>query len=253
MGRKISVPSFQPPSFLHPGAHCVHFFLNALRHATLPGSKAGCGTEDRGSFLCCLLKMMAAAGAGNIPSTELQALQEKKMTVQRAVDAALNDLEIEEVDITLSRDGIAYLGDVSLQVVYMEGNVSNRSSATGEDWNRVLSQGLGTSFHVSWCRDNTHSTVDLRVLRLGEPIFEAMSARALNPDWDGTRAGDFTITAVDEAGAKLALAMALHSRLGSDSPLSLVSSLWQSCTRSAECMHFVGPQLFESWYPGQLF
>ena len=165
--------------------------------------------------------MMAAMGAGNIPDKELQVLQEKRMNVQLVFDEAMNDLEIEEVEMTLSRDGIVYLGR----------NASNLSSATAEDWNRVLSEGLGTTFNVGWCRDNLRSMIDLRVLRLGEPIFEVMRARSLNPDWDGTMAGDFTITAVDEAGAKLALAMALHSRLGSDSPLSLVSSLWLACTR----------------------
>jgi len=179
--------------------------------------------------------MMAAIGAGNIPDTELQALREKKMTVQRVVDAALNDLVMEEVEIKLSRDGI----------VYRRGNALNRSSATAEAWHRALSEGLGTTFNIEWYRDSMHSIVDLRVLRLGEPIFEVMRARSLNPDWDGTMAGDFTITAVDEAGAKLALAMALHFRLGSDSPLSLVSSLWLPCTHSTECMHFVDPQLLK--------
>ena len=154
---------------------------------------------------------MAAAGANN---AVLQGLHEKKSMVQSMVDKALHDLKIEEVACTFSREGVVCLGEIA----------SNRSSATAEDWNRALAEGLGTKLYVEWYRD-TYCWGDLRLLRLGEPIFEVMRSRGLNPEWDGTRAGGFTITAVDEEGAKLAMAMALHSRLGSDSLLSLVISL----------------------------
>ena len=192
---------------------------------------------------------MAAAGADN---AELQGLLEKKRTVQCMVVGALNDLDIEDVACTFSREGVVCLGDIS----------SNRSPATAEDWNRALAEGFGTKLYVEWYRD-TYSWGDLRLLRLGEPIFEVMRSRGLNPEWDGTRAGDFTITAVDEAGAKLAMAMALHSRLGSDSLLSLVIALClflrlgvvllKDCMYSLRFRTVYSPQRSGTWHPGPRF
>ena len=157
---------------------------------------------------------MAAAGS----NATLQGLQGKKQVVHRLVSEALGDLLIQEetrgVEITLSRYSIIYMGVCD----------SNLLEAAADDWNRVLSEGIGTKFNVGWYR-NKYSMGDLRVLRLGEPIFEVMRARGLNPQWDGTRAGEFTVTAVDDIGAKLAVAMALQPRLGCDSPLFLVSAL----------------------------
>ena len=148
--------------------------------------------------------------------TMVQAMQDKKVVVRSMVDKAMYDLEVQGktagVEITLSHEGVAYMGICD----------SNLLGATTDDWNRVLSEGLGTTFTVNW-RLIRYSRDDLLVIRLGEPIFDVMRSRGLNPEWDGTPGGDLTITAVDEAGSKLALAMALHSRLGSDSPLSLVS------------------------------
>ena len=132
------------------------------------------------------------------------------------VDTAMHDFvtqgKNEDVACVLSRYGVGYMG------------VCERSSlgATDDDWNRLLSEGLGTTFNVLWHTTN-YSRGRVQVLRLGEQIFEVMRTRGLNPEWDGTSAGDFTITVVDKAGAKLALAMALHSRLGADSPFSLVA------------------------------
>ena len=156
------------------------------------------------------------------------ALQLKRETVQRMVDAALFNLQIKvpskprkKILCELSRDGVAYLG----------GEPGWRGvEATDDDWTRLLSEGLGATFSLEWTHANL-SWEDLLMLRLGEPIFDHMREWGLNPKWDGTEGGDFTITAVDGAGVKLAVAMALHPRVGTDSPLSLVSSLhtilWQ--------------------------
>jgi len=168
--------------------------------------------------LVFVLAIMAAAGAYRPANATLQDPQGKRKVVHRLVSEALGDLliqgETRGVEITLSRYSIIYMGVCD----------SSLLEAADDDWDRVISEGLGTKFNVGWYR-NKYSMGDLRVLRLGEPIYEVMRARDLNPEWDGTRAGDFTITAVDNVGAKLAVAMALHPRLGSDSPLSLVSSL----------------------------
>lgn len=163
---------------------------------------------------------MAAAGAGRPTDAELRALQEKREVVQRVVSEALDDLKTHEmtsqVVCTISRFLVGYMGD----------SPWNSIRATDNDWNCALSEGLGTKFTFDW--DHTkYFREDMRVLRLGEPIFEVMRLRGLSPEWDGTPEGNFTITAVDTVGAKLALAMALHPRLGSDSPLSLVNSLSQ--------------------------
>jgi hypothetical protein len=158
---------------------------------------------------------MAAAGVGDRADGNLQRLQSKKETVKRMVNAALSDLGIKAIVCTISHDGVAYLG----------GEPGWRGlEATAADWKHVLSQGLGTTFTVDWDSTN-YFDGDLLILRLGEPIFDFMRSRGLNPEWGGAIAGNFTITAVDEAGAKLAVAMALHSRLGTDSPLSRVSSV----------------------------
>ncbi|KAJ1496367.1 hypothetical protein T484DRAFT_1740368 [Baffinella frigidus] len=93
-----------------------------------------------------------------------------------------------------------------------------------DSWNSAL-EGISAKFTVDWTRENKYSRQDLRVLRLGESIFSILKSRGLNPEWNGERVGDMTITAVDEAGVNLALAMALHPRLGAESRLSLVSSL----------------------------
>ncbi|KAJ1495875.1 hypothetical protein T484DRAFT_1875018 [Baffinella frigidus] len=157
---------------------------------------------------------MAAAGAERTTDADMQGLKDKKAVVRRVVSEALCDLLIQgqtqHVKITLSRHYKIFMGVCD----------SNLLDATADDWQNILCEGLGTKFHVDWYRTK-YSRGDLRVLRLGEPIFDVMMSHCLNPDWDGTRAGDFTITVVDEAGAKLALAMALHPRLGSESPLSL--------------------------------
>jgi len=163
-------------------------------------------------------------------------LQRKKETVLHIVFEAVGDLSLvipvdnldtdeerlpggdidpsDGVEITLSRDGVSYMGVCH----------SNRVGATADDWNRVLSEGLGTTFTVNWGHTR-YSAEELHFFILGEPIFDVMRSQGFNPEWDGTQEGDFTIKVVDGAGAKLAVAMALHSRLGADSPLSLVRSL----------------------------
>ena len=149
---------------------------------------------------------MAAAGADR---PKLQALQEKRVTVYFGVKEALDDPRIEELVFTFARDGVVFLGG--------KANVLFEGTENTDDWNRVLSQGFGTKLIVNWDHSN------LRLLRLGEPIFDVMKSKNHHPEWDGTEEGDFTITVVDEAGAKLAFAMALHPRLGVKSPLSLVA------------------------------
>ncbi|KAJ1477900.1 hypothetical protein T484DRAFT_1749844 [Baffinella frigidus] len=175
------------------------------------------------------------------PTDANLALLEKECVVYGLVKEALDDIAIhvavknleiqeaflkmdkpefvhleQEIVCTISRDGIAYMGGCdSTRLATTDGG------ATANDWERVLSEGLGTKFNIDW-EHAKHSVGDARVLRLGEPIFNVMRSRGLNPEWNGVRVGDFTITAVDEKGAKLALAMALHSRLGSDSSLGLM-------------------------------
>jgi len=154
-------------------------------------------------------------------------LQGKRDAVQRMVHEALDHLAIQgktgEVEITLSRYGVKYITLSRYGVKYVGGRHANHLGATTDHWYQVLSEGLGTKFYIDWDHAK-YSGDDLWVLRLGEPIFEVMMSRGLHPEWDGTPEGNFTITAVDTAGAKLALAMALHSRLGAGSPLSLVAS-----------------------------
>jgi len=185
---------------------------------------------------------MAAAGADTLMDAELQALQEKKQTVRSIGQKVISHLEIERqifgVEITLSRDKIVYVGSLFFTNV----------CASDNDWNRVLSEGLGTAFTVDWWHP-AYVWADLRELEqgigisnsdpivLGEAIFSVMRTRGLFPAWNGTREGEMTVTVVDEAGAKLALAMALHPRLGSGSSLSHVSSLALvlcSCTKTMQ-------------------
>ena len=159
---------------------------------------------------------------------ELKTLQGKRDAVQRMVDEALDDLAIQgktgEVEITLSRHGVDHITLSRYRIIFMGRCHANRLGATADHWNRVLSEGLGTKFYIDWDHTDKHSReAPASLLRLGEPIFEVMMSRGLHPEWDGTPDGKFTITAVDTAGAKLALAMALHSRLGAGSPLSLVA------------------------------
>jgi hypothetical protein len=161
------------------------------------------------------------------------------------VDTAMHDLvsqeKTKEVACTFSRYGVAYMG------VCEQGSVG----ATENTWNRVLSEGLGTTLNVNWYTTK-YSWGYLRVLRLGEPIFEVMRARGLNPEWDGTSAADFTITVVDEAGAKLALAMALHSRLGADSPFSLVAPRLSNLSIQAQLIRiFFSSPLVLRWAWGR--
>ena len=160
--------------------------------------------------------MMAAAGADKLTDAGLQ--RKKEMVHRMVFDAVWNNV-FYDFHITLSRDGVAYMGVCD----------STHLGATTADWNRLLSEGLGTTFNVDWCRNQYIPGQDQRVLRPGEPIFEVMRARILNPEWDGTRAGYFTITVVDVAGAKLAVAMSLHSRLGANSPLFLVAPWLYTC------------------------
>jgi len=157
-----------------------------------------------------ILFQMAAAGS---------ALEEKRQVVERFLGGAMEFVshelathDLSEFDCTCSRDGIMFM------------DLEGFPTATDDDWNRALSEGLGTKFTVEWS-DPKYSAVGVRMLRRGEAIFEAMKCEGLDPEWNGTSEGGFTITAVDRVGARLALAMALHPRLGANSQLSLVSSL----------------------------
>ena len=165
---------------------------------------------------------MAAAGAFNLNGLS-KALLEKKEVVRRVVNHALHEImgPTRNVGCTFSHSGNVY------EIEWLPFAIF--SSDLDVKWTRVLSEGLGTTFDVDWYRkEYPHTdltTNDLRVLRLGEPIFNIFRSHGLFPEWTGTKEETFTITAVDDAGAKLAVAMALHDRLGSNSPLSLVSSL----------------------------
>ena len=162
---------------------------------------------------------MAAVGE-NVTDAHLNALQGKREVIERVVDEALKDLGPAvfpaEVVFTFCHAGVAYMG-------HKNGNChSHILEATDDNWDSALSEGLGKKFTLDWVHPK-YTGEDFRVHRLGEPIFEAMMRHGLNPEWDGTLEGEFSITAVDMVGAKLALAMSLHPRLGCDSPLSLVS------------------------------
>ncbi|KAJ1465536.1 hypothetical protein T484DRAFT_1757337 [Baffinella frigidus] len=162
---------------------------------------------------------MAAAG-GQSPNAELKDLQEKRDGVETVINRCMYEPEIskvgEVVEYAFTRDGITFMGGIE--------SLEGIEPATDNDWDRVLSEGLGTKFQVQWSLPN-YLKEDLRVLRHGETIFYDLRGAGLSPDWDGTTEGDFTITVVDKLGARLALAMALHPRLGANSRMSLVSSL----------------------------
>ena len=174
-----------------------------------------------------LPRMMAAVSIDG-PAT-LPLLPGKREAVQHMLDAALVDLTDQgktgKVKCAFSRGGVAYVGGERTGDAVFVG-FTRLGAATVDDWNRILSEGLGTTFSVNWMHENREKYDEdhMRVHRLGEPIFDLMASRGLNPEWDGTPEGDFTVTVVDEGAAKLALAMALHPRLGFDSALSLVSS-----------------------------
>ena len=152
----------------------------------------------------------------------LTGLQDRKIIVRRVIGDALRDLrfiqETQETEITISRDGISYMKTTSPRQELAD---LSFAAAAGHVSKRLLPEGLGTEFSVAWDHPG-YSREDLRVLRRGEPIFDVMRSHNLNPEWDGTMAGEFTITSVDEEGAKLAL----HPRLDFDSPLSLVKAAW---------------------------
>ena len=93
----------------------------------------------------------------------------------------------------------------------------------------MLSEGLAAKFNIDWS-DPKDAPDDPRVLRRREAIFHIMESEGLNPDWNGTPEGHFTITVVDKDATKLALAMALHPRLGATSRISLVSFLRPAST-----------------------
>ena len=136
----------------------------------------------------------------------------------------INTEGIPEVEYTCSRDGVAYFGLRLMTTDYigMEHYHKFEGDATDDEWNRVLSEGLGAKFCLNW----SHSLWPLGQLLLGEQLFHAMKDGGLNPVWDGTQGeGAFTITAgVPAEDTKIALAMSLHPRLGDMTPLSLVSS-----------------------------
>jgi len=132
--------------------------------------------------------------------------------ITKAFDRVLNEFyEFSDFELTCWRDGLVF-----------EGNVPQ--TASDDDWNRALSEGLAVKFSIDWSY-RRYAPHDSRVLRQGETIFDIMKSEGLSPDWNGTPEGDFTITVVDTDATKLALAMALHPRLGSNSRISLVSSL----------------------------
>ena len=161
--------------------------------------------------------MAAAGGDANLPE-----LQAKREAVQRMIDDAAHELETQKLAYKVSLCG--------------------KTGENSDDWNHALSEGLGVKFKVDWLPDHFSKRVALRQLRKGEPIFDIMKSQNLNPEWNGTMGGGFTITAVDMVGVKLALCMAMHSRLGSDSPLSLVSSLALTCGLHDERQLTVGAE-----------
>ena len=168
------------------------------------------------------------------PDANLQRLQHKREAVRRMVYGALGPLVVFDIQVeyAFSRDSIVFMGQETL--------FYNRPKATTADWIWVLSEGLGVRCKVDWWYkhlDDEDLRTPLRVLRLGETIFCGMQSVGLNPEWNGTMEGDFMITAVDDVGAKLALATALNLRLGCDSLLSRVSSLALVLVASAGSEH----------------
>ena len=173
---------------------------------------------------------MARVGADSPTDAGMQYLDDKREAVQRKVDDALRYLELEDKTSDAS-EVVCFF--------FLHGNSNDgthelwgNSDATDDDWNHVLSQGLGARFEVAWYVPK-YSLGDMRVLRLGEPVYNAMKLYDLHPDWNGSQCGGMSITVVDDEGAKLAVAMALHTRLGANSLLALVSS--QALTLLLEC------------------
>jgi len=170
---------------------------------------------------------MAAAGAGKSVDANLQGLGGKRDDVKHYLCKAsecvlekLYDEDLFEQRCAFSRDGVVFL-DVHYRAKPLA--VLEDWEECDESWNRVVSEGLGTKFEVTWW--GHRQICDLRILRRGETIFQCMQSEGLSPAWNGTPTGKFTITVVDKEGAQMALAMALHPRLGASSRLSLVSSL----------------------------
>ena len=168
---------------------------------------------------------MAAADAGKPVDAKLQGVGGKRDDVQhslwKASECVLEKLYNEdppEQRCAFSRDGVVFL-DVRYR--------AKDWKECDEGWDRAVSEGLGTKFEVTWWDHRYPGNIlyDVRTLRRGETIFHCMQSEGLSPDWNGTPKGTFAITVVDKEGAQLALAMALHPRLGACSRLSLVSSL----------------------------
>jgi hypothetical protein len=160
---------------------------------------------------------MAPIGAGIPSSAKLLALLEKAKGVSH--DLAAHP-KTEKTCCSFTRNDNPF----GFRVPYVEID-SDSAWAHPQDWDSIL-ETIGAKFTVDWSRENNrYSRQDLRMLRLGDQIFKSLHSRGFNPEWNGERVGDMTITAVDEAGVNLAMAMALHPRLGADSRLSLVSSL----------------------------
>ena len=175
---------------------------------------------------------MAAAVADAPMDADAQWLRGKREAVHDMFYESLYTINMEgipgEVEYTCSRDGVVFFGlrVMSTDHIGVKHYQKFEGDATDDEWNRVLSEGLGAKFNLNW----SHSLwplVERRMVRLGEPLFHAMKDGGLNPVWDGTQGeGAFTITAaVPAEDTKIALAMSLHPRLGAMTPLSLVSSL----------------------------
>jgi hypothetical protein len=100
---------------------------------------------------------MAAAGGDCPLDTKLLALKRKKEAVRSTVDKAMYDLEVQGktvgVQIKVSRDGVAFMG------VYN----CNNFHATEDDWEKVLSEGLGATFTVDW-QSTKYCWEDLAIL-----------------------------------------------------------------------------------------
>jgi len=102
---------------------------------TLPAErKLGRGVTGSGE--------MAAAFADYSPEQGLERKREFVIaTIAEALDHVLNELlphaTIPPIDLTCSRDGIVFEGKVT-------------QTATDDDWNRVLSEGLAVKFNVDW-------------------------------------------------------------------------------------------------------
>lgn len=169
---------------------------------------------------------MAEAGSVEQPNNaNLQGLQEKREFVEGVLNKVM-DLFMDDMDThDLSRFGCAFLG--------LHGGVmfwgNHGSYASPDCWNILLSRGLGVHFKIDWI-DQKYFDNDIRFLRRGEKLFDAMRTAGLRPHWDpnfeeNLKEGGVTVTVVDEVRAKLAVAMALHSRLGSNSRISHVCSL----------------------------